>query len=502
MVETVSLRRSGLTSGATGIVRTLVVIATVPFLIRAIGISEYGLWAVLVALSGMSLLFEIGLSSALTVFVAERTVKRSSQSEPLEFVAITLVTASGVMVACVWLCLTNALTNALSVPASDRADFVSAMYICAAATVPRLWQQSLAGLEAGLSRYDLQARGEILGFVVLNVGVVVLSHFGYRLTAFSCCYFASALAATAYHIHLLRKIELVKFRTRWDGAVASRLLQFGWAYWLSNVGGALYSRADRIIIGALLGPSAVGVYSTASSVTTKIGELAALLLRPLTPAVSAACAANDTERIRRMFLRAARLDNVLVYVMLVAFLGSSRWIPLYMVGHFSSQLTNIIIILSTCYAAYSINAVGYLVLLGFKSTVTLALWQTAGAAATLLSMWWFASHANLYWATASNGAFTVALALNVAAARRLQISSSQLVRVYGPFFAGICACVLCRMYLGQSPDVVAIVPWAVASLGMCYFIDRESIVDARAAFARLSARPYSYALQLIGLAGQ
>jgi O-antigen/teichoic acid export membrane protein len=502
MVETVSLRRSGLISGATGIVRTLVVIATVPLLIRAIGISEYGLWSVLVAFSGLSLLVDIGLGSALTVFVAERTVKWSSQSEPLEFVAITLVTASGVMVACGWLCLTNAITNALSVSAADRADFVSAMNICALATVPRLWQQLLAGLEAGLSRYDLQAQGEILGFVVLNVGVVVLARFGYRLTAFSCCYFVSALAATAYHFHLIRKTELATFRTQWDGTAAYRLLQFGWAYWLSNVGGALYSRADRIIIGALLGPGAVGVYSTASSITTKIGELASLLLRPLTPAVSAASATNNTERIRRMFLRSARLDNMLVYVMLVAFLCSSRWIPLYMVGHFSSQLTNTIIILSTCYAVYSINAVGYLILLGFKSTVTLAVWQTAGAAATLLSMWWFASHADLYGATASNGAFAVALALNVVAARRLQISSSQLVRLYAPFFAGIATCVLCRMYLGQSADVTTVLPWAIASLGLCYFIDRESVVAAQAAFVRWSARPYSYALQLIGLAGQ
>ena len=137
--------------------------------------------------------------------------------------------------------------------------------------------------------------------------------------------------------------------------------------WISSLGIGLFTQADRLIVGAVLGTTAVGVYSAISSTANQISSLSAMTVQPLLPALGKLMLERATNQpaLERHVKRAQEI-NLLVALGIAAALFTLALplmqfvIPVASASTFVQAFQLAVVI----YTLLSINAVGYYILLG------------------------------------------------------------------------------------------------------------------------------------------
>ena len=77
--QSTSLLRNGLFNVVGQVVRGIVAVLTIPFLIRFLGIREYGVWSLAYAVFGLMIMSEAGISVAAAVFLSKDLVRGDSR---------------------------------------------------------------------------------------------------------------------------------------------------------------------------------------------------------------------------------------------------------------------------------------------------------------------------------------------------------------------------------------------------------------------------------------
>jgi O-antigen/teichoic acid export membrane protein len=485
------VRRNSVVNALGAGARLLIALAAQPLLVRLLGLEQYGVWVILLALLNIGTLAECGLSTALTTFLAAARA-RDDRAAAEAFLGTTLValTAIGLAVAVGGWYSATALRALLLPERADDAATLTALHLLALGLLPRLWQLWLCGWEQGLGRFDLPAIAESAHQIALTGGIVVLAWFGQGIVAFAWWQLAASLAAIGLHWFLLRRAGAQRPRWRWHPAEAPALLRFALAHWFSRLGGLLFSQADRLLVKATLGLEAAGLYTIAVSFASKINELSAIPLQPVAPAVGAAQARGDTATLRAIFDRALRLNALLVYALAATLAWVAPWIGQLVVPPRADDLSALIQILAFAYAVYSLNAAGYFYLIGLRASVGSALAIVAGAGATLGLIWLLATASGLRAAAAANIGFAVTLAIPALAGRHVGITPPRLLARLAPCLLSLLACaLLCSLTPGRQDAPLLLLVGIPLCLLPCLWIAHPETLHAwRWARGRLNKR--------------
>ena len=107
-----------------------------------------------------------------------------------------------------------------------------------------------------------------------------------------------------------RPLQNMTLRPAWSSSKAKAIAQYSAMAWLSSLGPLLFSHGDRIVVGAILGPAALGIYSAITSVTSQISVLTSLAVHPLFPTLGSLISRVDVKRsmLEQSFWRAMAID--------------------------------------------------------------------------------------------------------------------------------------------------------------------------------------------------
>lgn len=474
------LRRNSIANVLGTGVRSLFAFMTQLVLIRVLGLERYGVWIVLLSAVGLSSLAELGLSSALTIFLAE-AYSRQDEDSISSTLGMTLsgITIIGLVTSCLWLFGANWLQGVLFPARADDREILVTLQILGLGLLPRLWQQWIIGWEAGLSRYDLQAKGESISLVILNIGLMVLALLHRDFVVLSWWYVVVSSITVLYHWYLVKQIGVCKLRWHGGRQRILELLRFSWIHWVTNICGILFGKVDRLVVNAVLGLDAVGLYAAATSIVVKINELSALPVQPITPEVSAAYARRDLSRLRTLFEHAVTVNALIVYAMVTTVLWGASYISAVIAPNQASELSMLLQTLGLAYALYSLMAVAYYTLMGLKEPQVTASATLIGAVITLLAIWLLAPTYGLRGVAWANASYSIIWVMNVHAARRVGISLRHLIKMYGPFFVSLLGCFVLRQGVAQldSPRPLLVLGWCLSIL-LCFWIDKRDIVAA------------------------
>src|SRR6267143_513961 len=100
-----SLLRNGLYNVGGGTVRGAVGLLTIPFLIRFLGIREYGVWSLVYAVFALMTMCEAGISVAASVFLSKDLAKNdvSEAGRTLTFILISAVLLPAALGLLLWI---------------------------------------------------------------------------------------------------------------------------------------------------------------------------------------------------------------------------------------------------------------------------------------------------------------------------------------------------------------------------------------------------------------
>jgi O-antigen/teichoic acid export membrane protein len=283
-------------------------LATVPMVVHGLGNAGYGLYALVTAIVGYFALVDINVTAGSVKYIAEFNARgeRERVAETVVF-GIAIYALLGLAGAAVLLLGARELvTRVFKVPAPLAEEAVTALRVAAPGFVVGQLQAYLHSVPQSLMRYDIPARLEMLfGTAVPLLTVVVLLQ-GYGLVEV----IGLRVAAGTLHCLLLwRGVRLLLpgFRWRWPGASIRRSL-LGFSAWsfLSRIAALSHAYADKLIVGALAGVTALAYYTVAATLASRVLGLTYRLSGVFFPAASALAAGGELARLDRMYLKATR----------------------------------------------------------------------------------------------------------------------------------------------------------------------------------------------------
>jgi O-antigen/teichoic acid export membrane protein len=359
------LLKNGIYNAAAGAIRIGLALLTVPVLIRCLGLSEYGLWALVSAVLGLVTLAEGGLSTATTVFVA-----RDLAIDDTDELAQTLTVSFSLMLG---LATATALgmqfgsstivQNLLKLPEIHHIAAVQALQLSGWVVWTRLLQQVFIGIEQAYQRYGLLNILNTAQWTGLSLGLFFIAGQGGHTPQLMQWQLGAGIVMLCSHAYVV--FNLLKHRQLkyiWNPQKAILLARQSWMTWVTTLGGALFVRGDRIIVGAQLGPEALGIYAAITDVAGAINLFSALPVQPLLPALSQHKSGGIA--ITAQIQQVLRLNASIALGMGVLLFTFAPWVmPFFMGNGVQPQTIVGLKIALIIYSLFSLNAIGYYALL-------------------------------------------------------------------------------------------------------------------------------------------
>jgi O-antigen/teichoic acid export membrane protein len=198
------------------------------------------------------------------------------------------------------------------------------------------------------------------------LGMFVVAWMGGRTVALMQWQAITCIAMLLGHIWVVRNLtHNMKLHISWEQKKGLAIAKYSLLTWLSSLGGMLFLRGDRLIVGALLGSTTLGLYATITDITAQINYFSALPVQPLLPALSSLRAKVDIDRdkLQQQVKQAVKINIVIALGFGTALFTLAPLVMQLMLGDAASR-ENILgfRIVTIIYTLYSLNAVGYYVL--------------------------------------------------------------------------------------------------------------------------------------------
>ena len=426
--------KNGYYNAAGGIIRTGLAVLTVPLLIRLIGVGEYGLWTLVSSVIAIVTLAEAGLATSTTVFVSQDLGK-----EDVDGLSQTLTVTVGAM-----LTLATFAAIALFFGAESIVNLftkldniqhlaaVNALKIGGLVVWARLLQQVLVGVEQAYQHYDIISFLNTLQYALIAAGMLFVAWKGGRTVALMQWQFVVSIVVLLSHIWAVKSLlKDVSLRLILNKYKVLAVGQYSGMIWLSSLGGALFARADRLIVGSLLGTQILGIYSVMTDITTQINSLSALAVQPLVPRLSNLSAKQNINQheLQSQVKQAFQINSFIALVIGGGLLTlADEILHLFITGILSEQYIVPFCIIIVIYSIYSINGVGYYVLLSLNAADKCMYIQIISSVLSLLLIAVGSTKFGLAGAALGNSGYLLVGLLTVVSMRQLHIPFKEWIK--------------------------------------------------------------------------
>jgi O-antigen/teichoic acid export membrane protein len=277
-----------------------------PVFVRSLGAVDYGVWAVVIALSGTASTFDLGMTVALVRATPEHVARgRYDAIASLTLVAsafYAVLTAAGLLIAAL---VINFVPLAHSESTETMVISATAVFVSSnLAAIPRALLQ-------GFNRFDATSAVTIAGYGVFwALGTALVSAGGgvrslaIAMTLMFCVQAVGgavilALAQPALW-HALRSVRGV------ERSSLNYMFRFGGQMQISYVADIVKTNGPRLLAATLFGPVAAGMYDIGARIANAAWAIPAALLPAIVPAAAAASARDDQAELRALYVRGTR----------------------------------------------------------------------------------------------------------------------------------------------------------------------------------------------------
>ena len=269
-----------------------------PFLLRALGSHELGLWLLIQQAASVLLLMDVGVVALLPRETAYATGRAGGaaaspdlavlvgETQRLVWCQLPIVAAAALVA---WV-MVETRSEGLRWPAA----------IVLASFVALFPSRVFPALLHGLQDHAFVGRTQLIVWTVNTMVTVALVWWGFGLISLVVAYVVSQV--------LLAVVTWLRVRSRFPGALPDRLPPFGRdlvrrhmgrSIWVSvsQVAQVLLNGSDILIVGAVMGPAAVVVYSCTSKLVSVLANQPQMIMQTAAPALSEVRMAESASRL-------------------------------------------------------------------------------------------------------------------------------------------------------------------------------------------------------------
>lgn len=461
---------------------TVVSIASIPLLIKFLGLDGYGLWIYFISIIGFINLAEAGLSTAGVVFLSKYLENENSQERDIDISsALSVISTFLFLIGILVFLLIFYVVSGHAVHHIDiESDATTSLYIAfrlgSVYVFFKLLSQILVGIEKAYKRYDLVNIIESVQMLLLNIGLILIAKSSGSIESMALWW--TALGIFSFFVHfIICRFLLVGIELRYSlrGSYAKDIFSFSSFVWGGAIAQSLFSQFDRIFVGSLLGAEQLGIYSAYTGICKTINTFSSVVVQPLVPEVSAAnvTSVGGFSSVKKHIHFSVSV-NIFLAVCVGGMLMLFSDLVLRTLFGFTTDKTSeyAFLFLIIVYTLYSFNAVGYFILLSLKKSklVMKNIWISVLIFLLLLiicTKFW-----GLYGAIFANVGYLITLMLLTDGLREVGVSSKEFFNItMFPLIWFLLVCMVAILTVGHSNLLVtvsvsallftAVVAWAV-----------------------------------------
>lgn len=275
-----------------------------PYMVRGLGEVGYGVWALVMATLAVTALGDLGISAALTRFVAVEEAENRKRLHELVntaaglYLAVALVGGLLLMLIHPWL-----LRSFFQVPpellAPARTLLVGSLLAVLVNFVATAWYAVLPGLQ----RYAASNVVGILATLAFAATVVAVLEAGWGLAGLALAPWVQTCVSAGGHAWVLRRVtpELGVSATAFRSGTARELLAFSTRVFVGQFSEFADQQMDKLILGRYVGSVEVGLYHVAATVGRHLRAIPVHLMAPLLPAASELTGQGENQRVQGAF---------------------------------------------------------------------------------------------------------------------------------------------------------------------------------------------------------
>jgi len=361
----------------------IAVFCLTPFILQRIGIEDFGLWSLCLAVTGVLGILDLGFSTAAVKYVAECAGNGEHEARNEALSTLLLVYAMlGVVVLILVLAAIPAGIHWFDLEAANAERFRTIVTITGVAQGIALPLSIFRSALVGQGRYDVVNSFDI-GTIVLNITLVVtLLMSGLGLPGLAIANASIVLAGPLALVPMafkkipglalsIKRIRLARLREAAPLAI--------W-FMLANIALIVTLRSDALLIKIYLPLSAVAAFAIAAKISESSYLLNKQFSNALMPLISSSRGAGDTATVRAILRDGTRyLAAVSAPVLGLLFFHAERVIDLWVGPELHAAVLPLrILLLAVFFSTLQFNAANVLGMTGSHRAVG---WTMIGSAA-------------------------------------------------------------------------------------------------------------------------
>lgn len=319
-----------------------------PVMIDRLGLAQFGVWAVTGALAQYARLLDLGITNALSRFVALHDAEGDRRGVE-ETIGVGLLAAFGVGVLMIVAAIVSAplVQDVLGVLSTAE---MRVILLCAAGiSVTLLFDSVLIALPIGLRRMvPPNVAGTAANTInfLFSLGALAIST---ELTTYALANVAAGVVGLVLSVIVFVYVGSAPFARRPSLTRTGGILSFGLRSQMVTVANLIDVQTDKLVIAALLGPRTAGAYELANRAVQGIFALGTLTLSALIPTATADIVQRGRQVIGEYFTRYSVRSLSIALPMFGALCVSVPYVFVFWLGEIPPDTVGIVILLSVTF---------------------------------------------------------------------------------------------------------------------------------------------------------
>ena len=323
----------------------------------------YGLWSIVYAITLFSNIGNMGITAIVNKFSAEDANGDIDNFNSILTSGFFLVLIMATLSSLLLLLTRGVISRNINTSVAMQIEFDKTLVWIALALFP----QFLATVPQGflLSQYKngFVRSLDLIGKIFPWIGAILISLFQRNLVKIGEFFFLIQLIVFLTYFILLRYKYF--YRINFQSVVFKKFRNFSLYMFLETVAVVAYQQLDRIIIGFILSPVAVGAYSVGTAMSGRITVLVGQWTDVMIPYASSKEAVDEKEKLYTIFRQLSRYVSLLVAgVSVFLMFWIKEILGIWISNEYATQYSSVIRTLILAYSLLSLSRPGHQTLTG------------------------------------------------------------------------------------------------------------------------------------------
>ncbi len=326
----------------------IVIVFITPIIISRWGVKEYGIYIFLNTITVFLGLLDLGISTATSKHIIE--YKAKNQTDKLRDLIYSM-NSIYLLMSILYFIICVSIGIIIQVMFLERVgvgnNYLLIFFILGLTTSCGSFFANYSNIFVTIQRYDVQTKISMSFMLLSNVSMLILVLLGYRIIPVLLMQLVLMVISSVIYVIIAKRVfPIMQFKYYWNKTELIKNYKFGISVAFNNLANSSLVHFDKLLIPVFLGNAQLTYYSVPGSIATKISSISSTFSSLLFPITVNLQSINDTDKIKRVYIRSIRLITILSSAISLSIIFLTDKILFYWLdANFVNQSSKVLILL-------------------------------------------------------------------------------------------------------------------------------------------------------------